>query len=265
MSADGGAAGVGAAGEAAGEVFAIPAASATGAMAARVFRPAAPTGRLAVVAHGRNGAHGQPQMLPAIRACLGAGDTVLAPDLCHSAANASPGKASGFTMGGHLADLRAAVGRAVAERARLGWTAPGMVLVGHSMGAYAAMRLAAEGVGAPVEGVVAVSPVVSGAALLAARARMGPEAVAMLEAEVPGALAEYAAHDVVPFAAALSMPVALIVGSDDTVTPPEDACGLARVLPRLAMCRVLPRQHHCPEGPGYEAALGEALERIAEG
>ncbi len=121
----------------------IPAASLPGEMRAAVLRPAHPSGRFALVLHGRNGAWDQPQMTPAIRACLGRGLPVLAPDLCASSANASPGAAEEFTMSGHLADAGAALDWVEASRETLGWRRDPPLLIGHSMGAYAALRLAA--------------------------------------------------------------------------------------------------------------------------
>jgi pimeloyl-ACP methyl ester carboxylesterase len=184
---------------------------------------------------------------------------VLAPDLCASSANASPGAPDDFTMSGHVADAEAALRWAETARDELGWRRDPPTLVGHSMGAYAALRLAAE---RPALGVVAMSPVRSGAALIAARRREGAAALARLRAELPHAETEWPAHDLASVAGRISAPVAIVVGADDTLTPPEDARALAATLPGGPPVEILPGEHHCPAGPGYAAALARALQRI---
>ncbi|MDT8343396.1 MAG: alpha/beta hydrolase [Thermohalobaculum sp.] len=227
-----------------------------------VFRPARPSGRLAVVAHGRNGAPDQPQIGPLIAACLARGWGVLAPHLSHSAANAGAGAAGDFTIAGQIGDLGAVLGWARQARADLGWTQGGALMLGHSMGAHAALRLAAAGAAGEVAGVVAVAPVVSGAMLLAARRRMGPQALAALLAEVPGAARDWPAHDLIPLAPRIAVPVAVIVGAEDTITPPADARLLADALPDLVAFDVLAGAHHCPLGADYARSIAAALDRI---
>ena len=237
-------------------------AGAEGPMPVEIARPARPVGGIAVIAHGRNGAPDQPQMRPILSACLTRGLVVLAPHLCNSAASCAAGAASGFTMAGHLADLAVVLGWAERERGLLGWRSGGALLCGHSMGAYAACRLAAGAAPGTVSGILAVSPVVSGSALIAARRATGPEALAALAAEVPGAMVEWPGHDLLPLAGKLSMPVAVIVGAEDTVTPPGDARLLAEALPDLAGFEIVPGEHHCPAGPAYEDTIARALDRI---
>ena len=230
-------------------------------MGVALWRPAGRAKGWALVAHGRNGATDQPQIAILIRACLDRSLAVVAPELCCSAANASAGAADTFTMEAHYADVAAAADWA--EREAFAGL-PGLrLLVGHSMGAYAVCRLAAERPGAA--GVLAVSPVISGAALLAARRAMGKGAVDALRRELPHALEEYPRHDLAPFADKLIAPVAVIVGADDTITRPEDAVRLAEMAPRCASLDVLPGEHHCPVGPGYAASVGAALDRLLEG
>lgn len=288
--------------------------AAAGPMPVDIARPARLSGRLAVVAHGRNGAPDQPQIGPLIGACLARGCTVLAPHLGHSAANAGAGAAGDFTIAGQIADLGAVLGWARQARADLGWTQGGALMLGHSMGAHAALRLAAGELATPagelasvaagefaapagglagavvgvvaapaggiagvvaapaaevaaelageIAGVVAVAPVVSGAMLLAARRRMGPAALAALLAEVPGAARDWPAHDLIPLAPRIAVPVAVIVGADDAITPPADARLLADALPDLVAFDVLAGAHHCPLGADYARSIAAALDRI---
>lgn len=226
----------------------------------RYRRHDAPAGT-ALVAHGRNGAANQPHMLPIIEACLERSLAVVAPDLCHSDANGSDGDSAGFTIAAHLADVRTAL--AFAQEAEP--VAPGapLILIGHSMGAYAAVRLAAEAPAGTVAGVLAVSPVISGRALIKARKAMGAAALAALEAELPGALAEWPQHDLAPLAANLAVPCAIVVGADDTLTTPADAEALAALVgANCVSVDVIPGEHHCPLGKDYARSLGAALDRL---
>ncbi len=226
----------------------------------RYRRHAAPAGT-ALVAHGRNGAADQPHMLPIIDACLERSLAVVAPDLCHSSANDSDGDSADFTIAAHLEDVRTALAFA-REAEALAPMAP-LLLIGHSMGAYAAVRLAAEAPAGTIAGVLAVSPVVSGRALIAARRAMGPDALAALRAELPGALAEWPQHDLAPIAAGLAVPCAIVVGADDTLTTPDDAQALAALVgANCVSLDVVPGEHHCPLGKDYARSLGAALDRL---
>lgn len=238
-----------------------PAITLPGSAGAMTVHQAAPMGAargVALIVHGRNGAADQGHIRPVVDACLSAGLAVLVPDLCHSAANASGGAAGDFTMAAHLADARAAL--AYARTLPLWQGGPARLLIGHSMGAYAVARLAAEA--SDVTGVLALSPVISGTALLAAREAMGPAAIAALRQELPGAFDEWPAHDALPAADAITCPTGIIVGADDTLTPPEDARILAGRLRRLVHFEVLPGEHHCPLGAGYAASLTAALAHL---
>ena len=235
-------------------------AGSAGPMRVHLHRPGGTPRGTAIIAHGRNGAADAPHMVPLIAAAVARGLTVIAPDLCHSAHNLSAGTAETFTMADHYADLATVADYAVDA-------APGgaaRILVGHSMGGYAVVRLAADGHRWGPTGVVAVSPVISGAALIAAREAQGPEAVAMLRRELPRALDEWPAHDALAVAGAVRAPSAVIVGVDDTVTPPAHAAALAAALGRCVWHDVVMGEHHCPLGPGYAASTGTAFDRILE-
>lgn len=212
------------------------------------------------LAHGRNGAADQPHMRPVIEACLARSLAVVAPDICNSDANESAGSSADFTMAAHVADLRATIERTTAAASATG--SPPPLLIGHSMGAYAALRIAAEAAAGAFGGVLAISPVISGRALIAARERMGAAAVAALRAELPGAFLEWPQHDLAPLAAAIDVPCAVIVGADDTLTTPADAATLAGWLRHLVWHDVVAGEHHCPLGEGYALSVGTALDRL---
>ena len=233
----------------------------SGDMLVHCYRRGGRTSGTAIVAHGRNGAADQPQMLPVIDACLERSLAVVAPDLCNSAANRSAGAAADFTMAAHLADVAAVVDFTMRE-APAEADAP-FLLIGHSMGAYAAVRLAADGPAKRPTGVLAISPVRSGAALLAARRAMGPGAIAALGTELPGAFAEWPQHDLATVAADLAVPCAIIVGADDSLTTPRDAEALANLLgANTVYLDVVPGEHHCPLGKDYARSVGAALDKL---
>ncbi len=216
----------------------------------------------ALVAHGRNGATDQPQIAILIRACLDRALAVAAPELCCSAANGSAGAAGDFTMEAHCADAAAAADWAAREAFA---DMPGPRLyIGHSMGAFALGRLAAERPEAAT-GVLAVSPVISGAALLATRRAMGPGAVEALRRELPHAFEEYPRHDLAPIMGALTARLAIIVGADDTITPAANAAALAGMAANCVRSDILPGEHHCPVGAGYAESVGAALDRLIAG
>lgn len=230
--------------------IARPAVSIKGRMTVWRTLPASKPRGFAIVLHGRNGGAQQPHIAAVTQACLAAGLSAVVPDLPCSAGNESGGEAADFTMSGHVADCRAVVS----------WTLEAsfgpVVLAGHSMGAYAAGRIAATPGERRIVGLLALSPVVSGLGLIRARTDAGRAA---LDREVPGALREWPTHDLTPDIPRITIPAAVIVGADDTLTPPATARALADALPRCVTYACLKGEHHCPVGPGYPAALSAAL------
>ncbi|MEO1531347.1 MAG: hypothetical protein AAFU72_04185 [Pseudomonadota bacterium] len=222
---------------------------------------------LAVFFHGRNGAPDQPQIIEGAAALARHGFTVLVPALPCSAPNTATGTAGGtperFTMTQHYEDAARVLDCAgKGGSAALGAPAGPVLAMGHSMGAYAALRLAAERGAGVIGAVLAVSAVVSGNAILAAREAMGPAALEALEREVPGATAEYATHDLEPLAPALTQPAAFLTGTRDGLTRPGDVARFASLLvsPFVA---TIPDAEHCPSGAAYGIALDRALGAIA--
>lgn len=215
-----------------------------------------PWRRMAIIAHGRNGAPEQPQMMPIIEACRSIGMGVVAPHCRNSNANCSDGTAQTFTMEGAVADLRE-----VMEWLKTAGLAPPALIAGHSMGGYAALRLAAEE--ADVGAVLAVSPVTSGTRLIAAHRAHG--SLEILDRDNPKAREEWPLHDILPLAAKITQPVALLVGSLDHLTQVPDVAALRQRLPNVVFWRVLEGEPHCPVGATYRAELSAAMECLGWG
>lgn len=222
-----------------------------GPMPALVWAPHRRATGVCLLAHGRNGAADTPHMTPISAAYLARGWAVVAPHLGESAANPGHGDGTGFTLAGLVRDLRAALAW---TRAR--FDVP-VAVAGHSAGAYGAARLAGED--GPVAHLLGVAPVVSGAALLAARAALGPGAIAALRAEAPRAVGEWPSHDARPALAAFSGPAGVIVGARDGLTPPADARAFFAAAPDGRFFAVLAGQDHCPSGAPFRDALDAAL------
>ena len=209
-----------------------------------------PARRVAVVAHGRNGAPDQPQMAEIIAACRSIGLGTVAPHFRNSNANVSDGTSKSFTMEGVVADLR----EVMEWLRREGFSLP-VLVAGHSMGGYAALRLAAEK--PEVGAVLAVAPVTSGVRLIAAHRAHG--SLEILDREVPRAREEWPLHDISRYASKITQKVALLVGSLDHLTPVLDVAALREQLPHVVFWRVLEGEPHCPIGAGYREALSVAL------
>jgi pimeloyl-ACP methyl ester carboxylesterase len=215
-----------------------------------------PTGMLLLL-HGRDGAGRSPHMRPIAAAYLARGWQVIAPDLPCSRATPDSGPPERFTMSGHLADAATVLAWVLDTIAR---PASRLGFAGHSVGACSAARLCARA--ATADHLLAVSPVLSGAALLEARRAMGPAAVAALEREAPAMAAELAAQDAEPALRRITAPVAVITGAVDGITPPRFAKAFFAASPGACFYATLPGQHHCPEGAFYDRALGAALEAL---
>lgn len=211
---------------------------------------------LAVVAHGLNGAPQQPHMRTIIAALSQAGLSVVAPHLPHSAANASGNPTEGFTMEGTVGDLA----RVLDWLPEAGLPQP-RIVAGHSMGGYAALRLAATREDVPA--VLAVSPATAGRLLIDVHRVEG--ALERLRGEVHAALDEWPLHDLAPLAGSIAQPVALIVGEMDHLTRPVDVDELRSRLPRVVFWRILPGDPHCPVGPDYPVALSAAITALLRG
>jgi pimeloyl-ACP methyl ester carboxylesterase len=225
-------------------------------IACQIVEPVLPVVGVALLVHGRDGAGTSAHMVPIADAYVGRGWRVVAPDLPLSRATPGSGPPEDFTMQRHVEDARQVLAWVLGEMP----VARRLALAGHSMGAYAIARLAAESVAA--EHLLAVSPVVSGTALLEARRAMGPAAVQELERDAPKLRAEMTAHDAVPALQKLTAPVAVVTGREDGITPVAAARAYFAAAPAAVFYSALPGQHHCPEGPLYTAALAAALDAL---
>lgn len=222
-----------------------------------VIEPDGPPTGLLLLLHGRDGAGRSPHMLPIAAAYLARGWQVIAPDLPGSRATPGSGPPERFTMSGHLADADAVLVWALDKIAR---PASRLGFAGHSVGACSAARLCAQA--ATADHLLAVSPVLSGAALLEARRAMGPAALAALDREAPAMAAELAAQDAAPALRRIRAPVAVITGALDGITPPRFAKAFFAASSGACFYAILPGQHHCPAGPLYDRALGAALDAL---
>ncbi len=222
----------------------------------------APSPRLAVVAHGRNGAARAPHMMKLIDAYRARGYVVVSPDCCASAWNDSAGAEADFLLENHVRDVRRAVLWAVGNAAAIGWSGGHLALCGHSMGAYAVMRLAARDYYGKVGHLLLASPFTSGVRQIEARAKYHPDGIANLRREVPRALDEWPRHDVFAVVDHLTLPVAIFAGGKDIVAPPENVRELVERLPSPPLFRLLPDASHCLEGGDYLAELIEAIDRL---
>ncbi|WP_237152632.1 alpha/beta fold hydrolase [Oryzibacter oryziterrae] len=215
--------------------------------------------KLALVVHGRNGLSHAPHMLKIIRPYVAQGYVVVAPNCTGSAWNDSAGEERDFLLASHTRDALRAADWALGHADEIGWTGDYFALAGHSMGGYSAARLAATDLRDRTRHLLLVSPFTSGARQLEARKAQGPEALAILAREVPRAIAEWPEHDIFPLATRLTLPVAVVAGVLDPVTPLANVREIAAVLPHLSELKILEQASHCLEGGYYRSELTAAV------
>lgn len=231
-------------------------------MSIELWRTNAPSPRLAVTAHGRNGAARAPHMQKLIDAYRARDYVVVSPDCCASAWNDSAGREADFLLEHHVRDVRRTVEWAIGNAAALGWSGAQLALCGHSMGAYAVARLAADDYAGRVAHLLLVSPFTSGIRQIEAREKYHPDGIANLKRDVPRALDEWPRHDIFAVIDRLTMPVAVFAGAKDIVAPPENVGELVERLPSPPLYRLLPEASHCLEGGDYQAELVNAIDRL---
>ncbi|MCD8496732.1 MAG: alpha/beta hydrolase [Alphaproteobacteria bacterium] len=214
-------------------------------MSVLVYKPAqSDSQKLAFVHHGRNGKADAPHMLPVIKAYLRQGYTVIAPNARYSAANDSAGEARDFTISAHTEDLARSIEWAKSNTEILGWDGISFALAGHSMGAYAATYLAATDYKDNTEHVLAISPFTSGERQIEAR-RSHPNGIEFLQRELPQAMAEWPTHDIFTVIDNLTMPVSVLVGEIDNITPSYFVADFYNRLPNPGTMEIVKGQHHC--------------------
>lgn len=231
-------------------------------MSIEVWRTEAPSPRLAVTAHGRNGAARAPHMQKLIDAYRARDYIVVSPDCCASAWNDSAGNEADFLLENHVRDARRTIDWAIANAAALGWTGAHLALCGHSMGAYAVARLATSDYAGRVTHLLLVSPFTSGVRQIEAREKYHPDGIANLRRDVPRALDEWPRHDIFTVIDRLTLPIAVFAGAKDIVAPPENVTELVERLPSPPVYRMLPEASHCLEGGDYLTELLDAIDRL---
>ncbi|MFG6082104.1 alpha/beta hydrolase [Paracoccus litorisediminis] len=208
-----------------------------------------------LLVHGRNGAPGQVQIAEIADAYLGHGWRVVAPELPHSAALPGSGAPECVSFSGHT-NAAAAAWDWVAQE----WPGQARGLAGHSLGGFAVAHLAA---GSPdTHHVLAVSPVLSGRALLMAREAMGPAALEEVRREAPAYFAEMQTADAEPALNRITAPLAVVTGAADGLIPLKDARAYFAAAPNARFFAALPDEHHCPAGEACARALSAALSAL---
>ncbi|ODN70260.1 alpha/beta hydrolase family protein [Methylobrevis pamukkalensis] len=215
--------------------------------------------KVAVVIHGRNGNSDSPHMMKVVRPYLRRGYAVVSANLCASEWNGSAGTGADFTIGQHLRDARRVVQWTLDNAEDQGWRTDGLVLAGHSMGGYAVLRLAAEEFEGRIAHVLAVSTFTSGARQIEVRRALAPDGIEVLARECPRALDEWPTHDILALADRLTLPVGIVAGRGDMVTPPANCKELFDLLPDGICYLVMPEAQHCMEGETSEAVIEAAL------
>ena len=231
-------------------------------MSLELWRTEVPSGRLAVTAHGRNGAARAPHMQKLIDAYRARGYVIVSPNCCASAWNDSAGVEGDFLLENHVRDVRRTIDWVVANASAAGWNGTHLALCGHSMGAYAAARLAANEYAGRIAHLLLVSPFTSGVRQIEAREKYHPDGIANLRRDVPRALDEWPRHDVFQVIDRLTLPVAVFAGGKDIVAPPENVEEFVARLPSPPLYRLLPEASHCLEGGDYRIELLDAIDRL---
>lgn len=215
-------------------------------MFVHVYKPdgACDGAKLAFVQHGRNGK--AESMEPVIKPYLEQGYIVVAPDARNSRWNDSAGQAEDFTIQAHIDDLRRTIEFAQENRDLIGWTSDEFALAGFSMGGFATSYLAATEFKDRVTHLMVTAPFTSGDHQLEAR-RDIPNGIENLKKEVPQAMDEWPTHNIFDHAHNLTMPVVVLVGEIDCVTPAKHVGQLAEAVRNngsLVHYEVLKGRHH---------------------
>lgn len=231
-------------------------------MSIELWRTRSPSPRLAITAHGRNGAARAPHMQQLIDAYRARDYIVVSPNCCASPWNDSAGNEADFLLEHHVRDVRRTADWAVANAAALGWSGAHLALCGHSMGAYAVARLAAGDYAGRIAHLLLVSPFTSGARQIEAREKYHPDGIANLRRDVPRALDEWPRHDIFTAIDRLTLPIAVFAGAKDIVAPPENVAEFVERLPSPPLYRLLPEASHCLEGGDYQSELLDAIDRL---
>ncbi len=239
------------------------------AMTLEVARPPAYDGtHICIVAHGLNSGARSPHIQHIAKAYHQAGYATVIPNLCHSNPNHSTGDLSGFTIAGHIRDLRRTIEWTLSAQQTLGWKGGSFALAGHSMGGFASCYLAAREYTAQVRHLLAVSPFTSGARSLKARinTHFHPQGMEILRRDTPLAEQDWPQYSIYDHMEQLTMPVSAVVGADDTLTTPADIRDFCNALPHGVEMLIVENEHHCLVKDNIPALLAgriAGLERAA--
>lgn len=212
-------------------------------------------GGTVLLVHGRNGAPGQLQIAEIAMAYLARGWRVVAPELPNSAALPQSGPPEQVSFSVHTEAAAAAWDWVARE-----WPDAARALAGHSLGGYAVAQIAAQAPDA--HHVLAMSPVLSGPALMRAREAMGPGAIAEVRREAPAYFAQMQSADAGPALNRVVAPLAVVTGASDGLIPLADARSYFASAPNARFFAALPDEHHCPSGAACGRMLTAALSAL---
>ncbi len=228
--------------------------------------------------HGRAGSMNSPHELAVANAYREAGYRVISLDATNSQNNNSDGPLEDFTMRQHITDLADAIEWAK----RYGLIVHKFSLAGHSMGGFSALYLAATKYRDEVEHVLAYAPFTDGTKQIEARKLYQPDILANMRVtgfynelsdngKVMGrltieSLMEWEEHSLYPVMNRLTMPVHVITGSEDTVTPLNHVGPFATKLPHCKGIDVIPGAGHdfSEKLEDFQHALKKAVQTLTQ-
>lgn len=240
-----------------------------------LLTPSNPPRGLAILLHGLGGFRTQKHMQTIAETFLSNDYAVLNIDATNSIGDGG-GRYEDATMQKHYEDLEDVIAWAKHQP----WFIAPFILTGHSLGGYAVARYAEE----HPEEVRALFPfanVVSGELSFEANERFKPGKLAAwketgwfirtsksrpdIEMRLPWShMEERLNHDLRPHADKLTMPVLMIVGSEDDSTPPDHQRGFFDMLPDQSIPRkeihIIPGAPHTFKAPEHLAELAKTLD-----
>lgn len=216
-------------------------------MSAKISKPEGiyTSDKLVFIHHGRNG--NADSMRDIAKAYHAHGYIVVAANARFSLYNKSAGDHLDFTMGTHCEDLDRTINFVKNHAAEIGWTGKKFALAGFSMGGFAASFMAATKYREDTTHLLSISSVISGERQIDSRRHDQHYTIEVLQRESPRALTEWPQHDLFKHLDGFIMPVSMIVGSIDSVTPPHHICAFADALKArgaLTSLDIVEGRHH---------------------
>ncbi len=221
---------------------------------------------LALIMHGLGGFKEQPHLQVVAEAFLAKGYTVIRFDTTNTLGE-SDGSYEKATTTNYYEDLEDVIQWAKKQA----WYQEPFVLVGHSLGGFCT-AFYAENHPKEILALAPISILVSGKLSLEAHQRFEPEGLKNWEKtgwqitrsrSKPGMIKKLPwshmidrlKYDLLPQASRLTMPILLIIGENDTATPPDQVKILFRILPG-------PKEFHLIKGAPHTFRAPEHLEEI---